>query len=182
MSIDVARAKVSLCERSWFVFNGFLCLSVIMIVRVGLVQIFVVLLVMRIPVTIFLALSVFLCVLRVSARGRSSCSLTCWNQTQNAVKLPAIFISDTRADTVLFFAIVILVYIGTFLIGCRLSTQNLYAHPRRPIPTLSSVCSVSSSVCHWIVAVGCATSEQIVVVSSWPSVCRNWPNSIHRQR
>ena len=42
----------------------------------------------------------------------------------------------TVLDTIFTVVIVILVCIGTFLIGCRLSTANLYAHMRRPVPIL----------------------------------------------
>jgi hypothetical protein len=39
-------------------------------------------------------------------------------------------------DTIFTVVVIILVCIGTFLIGCRLVTQNLYANIRRPIPIL----------------------------------------------
>lgn len=42
----------------------------------------------------------------------------------------------TVLDIIFTVVIIILVCIGTFLIGCRLSTTNLIAHMRRPIPIL----------------------------------------------
>ncbi len=43
---------------------------------------------------------------------------------------------STILDTIFTVVVIILVCIGTFLIGCRLATQNLYANIRRPIPIL----------------------------------------------
>jgi hypothetical protein len=43
---------------------------------------------------------------------------------------------STILDTIFTVIVIILVCIGTFLIGCRLATQNLYANIRRPIPIL----------------------------------------------
>ena len=43
---------------------------------------------------------------------------------------------NTILDTIFTVVVIILVCIGTFLIGCRLITQNLYANIRRPIPIL----------------------------------------------
>jgi len=43
---------------------------------------------------------------------------------------------STILDTIFTVVVIILVCIGTFLIGCRLVPQNLYANIRRPIPIL----------------------------------------------
>lgn len=43
---------------------------------------------------------------------------------------------STVLDTIFTVVVIILVCIGTFLIGCRLVTQNLLANIRRPIPIL----------------------------------------------
>lgn len=43
---------------------------------------------------------------------------------------------STPLDTVFTVIVIILVCVGTFLIGCRLNTSNLYSHLRRPIPIL----------------------------------------------
>jgi len=42
----------------------------------------------------------------------------------------------TILDTIFTVVVIILVCIGTFLIGCRLVTQNLYSNIRRPAPIL----------------------------------------------
>jgi hypothetical protein len=44
--------------------------------------------------------------------------------------------TSTVLDIIFTVVVIILVCIGTFLIGCRLITQNLYANIRRPIPIL----------------------------------------------
>ena len=44
--------------------------------------------------------------------------------------------TSTVLDTIFTVVVIVLVCIGTFLIGCRLITQNLYANIRRPIPIL----------------------------------------------
>lgn len=43
---------------------------------------------------------------------------------------------STVLDTIFTVVVIVLVCIGTFLIGCRLVKQNLYANIRRPIPIL----------------------------------------------
>jgi hypothetical protein len=43
---------------------------------------------------------------------------------------------STVLDTIFTVVVIILVCIGTFLIGCRLVPQNLYANIRRPVPIL----------------------------------------------
>ena len=43
---------------------------------------------------------------------------------------------STVLDIIFTVCIIVLVCIGTFLIGCRLVTQNLYANIRRPMPIL----------------------------------------------
>ena len=43
---------------------------------------------------------------------------------------------STVLDIIFTVCVVVLVCIGTFLIGCRLVTQNLYANIRRPVPIL----------------------------------------------
>ena len=65
----------------------------------------------------------------------------------NTEKLPLNFTDDlhvdfavkkksTILDIIFTVVVVLLVCIGTFLIGCRLMTQNLYANIRRPVPIL----------------------------------------------
>lgn len=44
--------------------------------------------------------------------------------------------TSTILDTIFTIVVILLVCIGTFLIGCRLITQNLYANIRRPIPII----------------------------------------------
>jgi hypothetical protein len=48
---------------------------------------------------------------------------------------------STILDTIFTVIVIILVCIGTFLIGCRLVTQNLYANIRRPVPILIGLSS-----------------------------------------
>jgi len=48
---------------------------------------------------------------------------------------------STILDTIFTVVVIILVCIGTFLIGCRLVTQNLYANIRRPVPILIGLSS-----------------------------------------
>ena len=48
---------------------------------------------------------------------------------------------STVLDTIFTVIVIILVCIGTFLIGCRLVTQNLYANIRRPVPILIGLSS-----------------------------------------
>lgn len=43
---------------------------------------------------------------------------------------------STVLDTIFTVIVIILVCIGTFLIGCRLKTENLYSNIRRPVPIL----------------------------------------------
>ncbi|CAF4354822.1 unnamed protein product, partial [Adineta steineri] len=47
----------------------------------------------------------------------------------------------TILDIIFTVIVIILVCIGTFLIGCRLDTQNLYANIRRPVPILIGLSS-----------------------------------------
>ena len=63
--------------------------------------------------------------------NKSILNLTSDIQVDFAVKRKA-----TVLDTIFTVIIIILVCIGTFLIGCRLSMQNLWSHLRRPIPIL----------------------------------------------
>ncbi|CAF3695410.1 unnamed protein product [Rotaria sordida] len=60
----------------------------------------------------------------------------------------------TVLDTIFTVIIIILVCIGTFLIGCRLVLQNLYANIRRPIPLLIGL--FSQFLCLPLLAYGLA--------------------------
>lgn len=59
-----------------------------------------------------------------------------FNYTNNLNIDIAVKRKSTILDTIFTIVVIILVCIGTFLIGCRLITQNLYANIRRPIPIL----------------------------------------------
>ncbi len=48
---------------------------------------------------------------------------------------------STILDIIFTVVVILLVCIGTFLIGCRLVTQNLYANIRRPVPILIGLSS-----------------------------------------
>ncbi len=48
---------------------------------------------------------------------------------------------STILDIIFTVVVIILVCIGTFLIGCRLVIQNLYANIRRPVPILIGLSS-----------------------------------------
>ncbi|CAM4821442.1 unnamed protein product [Rotaria magnacalcarata] len=60
----------------------------------------------------------------------------------------------TVIDTIFTIVIIILVCIGTFLIGCRLVPQNLYANIRKPVPIIIGL--FSQFLCLPLLAYGLA--------------------------
>ncbi|CAF1350650.1 unnamed protein product [Adineta steineri] len=64
-----------------------------------------------------------------------------FNYTNNLDVDFAVKRKGTILDIIFTVIVIILVCIGTFLIGCRLDTQNLYANIRRPVPILIGLSS-----------------------------------------
>ncbi|CAF1521367.1 unnamed protein product [Rotaria sp. Silwood1] len=64
-----------------------------------------------------------------------------YNYTNNIEIDIAVKRKTTILDTIFTIIIIILVCIGTFLIGCRLVPQNLYTNIRQPIPILIGLLS-----------------------------------------
>ncbi|CAF0898553.1 unnamed protein product [Adineta ricciae] len=77
-----------------------------------------------------------------------------FNYTNNLSIDFAVKRKSTVLDTIFTVVVIILVCIGTFLIGCRLKTQNLYANIRRPVPILIGLSS--QFVCLPLLAYGLA--------------------------